>query len=51
MRGENPFTIHETYAPLTPRDSRSDGASETAAAKQAEDYKIRVPVHPMSVFK
>ena len=38
--GENPLTIHEIYAALTPSDSRSDLASEFAAAKQAEDYKI-----------
>ena len=53
--GENPLTIHEIYAALTPSDARSDWGSEFAAAKQAEDYikskvKIRVPVHPMSVF-
>ena len=36
----NPLTIHEIYAALTPSDSRSDWASEFAAAKQAEDYKI-----------
>ena len=33
-------TIHEIYAALTPSDSRSDWASESAAAKHAEDYKI-----------
>ena len=33
------ITIHEIYAP-TPSDSRSDWASESAAAKHAEDYKI-----------
>ena len=57
MGGENPLTIHEIYAALTPSDSRSDWASESAAATQA-DYnisitskvKMRVPVHPMSVF-
>ena len=38
--GENPLTIHEIYAALTPSDSRSDLASEFAAAKQVEDYKI-----------
>ena len=38
--GENPIRIHEIYAALTPSDSRSDLASEFAAAKQAEDYKI-----------
>ena len=37
---ENSLTIHEIYAALTPSDSRSDWASEFAAAKQAEDYKI-----------
>ena len=44
MGDENPLTIHEIYAALTPSDSRSDWASESAAAttaaKQAEDYKI-----------
>ena len=40
MGGENPLTIHEMYAALTPSNSRSDWASEFAAAKQAEDYKI-----------
>ena len=40
MGGENPLTIHEIYAALTPSYSRSDWASEFAAAKQAEDYKI-----------
>ena len=42
--GENPLTIHEISAALTPSDSRSDWATEcaaaTAATKQAEDYKI-----------
>ena len=39
--GENPFTNHEISAALTPSDSRSDWASESAAtAKPAEDYKI-----------
>ena len=37
--GENPLTIHEIYAALTPNDSRSDWASEYAAAKQAQNYK------------
>ena len=40
----NPLTIHQISAALTPSDSRSDWDSEsaaaTAAAKQAEDYKI-----------
>ena len=44
MGGENPVTIHKISAALTPSDSRSDWVSEsvaaTAAAKQAEDYKI-----------
>ena len=41
MGGENPLTIHEIYAAVTPSDSRSDRASEfVAAAKHAEDYKI-----------
>ena len=40
MGGENPLTIHKIYSALTPSDSRSDWASEFAAAKQAEDYKI-----------
>ena len=38
--GQNPPTIHEIYAALTSGDSRSNLASEFAAAKQAEDYKI-----------
>ena len=38
--GENPLTIHEIYSALTPSDSRSDWASESAAAKDAEGYKI-----------
>ena len=37
MGAENPLTIHEIYAALTPSDSRSDWASEFAAAKHAED--------------
>ena len=32
MGGENPLTIHEIYAALTPSDSQSDWASESAAA-------------------
>ena len=36
----NPLTIHNIYAALTPSDSRSDSASESAAARQTEDYKI-----------
>ena len=40
MGVENTLTIHETIAALTPSDSRSDWASESAAAKQTEDYKI-----------
>ena len=40
MGVENPLTIHEKYSALTPSDSRSDWASESAAAIQAEDYKI-----------
>ena len=41
MWGENPFTIHEIYAALTQSDSRSDWASESDAAKQAENYDIK----------
>ena len=41
MRGENPLKIHEVSASLTPSDSRSDWASESAAAKQAENYDIK----------
>ena len=41
---QNPLTIHEIYAVLTPShsasDSLSDWAYEFAAAKHAEDYKI-----------
>ena len=44
MGGENPLKIHEISAALTPSDSRSDWASESAAgtavAKQAEDHKM-----------
>ena len=40
MGVENPLTIHEIYAALTPSDYQSDWASEFAAAKQAENYKI-----------
>ena len=36
----NRLTIHEIYAAMTPSDSRSDCASQSAAAIQAEDYKI-----------
>ena len=32
MEGENPLTIHEIYAALTPSDSQSDWASEFAAS-------------------
>ena len=43
--GQNPLTIHEIYAALTPSDFRSDSGllsllPPLAAAKQAEDYKI-----------
>ena len=38
--GENPLNIHEIYSAPTPSDSRSDWASESAAALQAEDYNI-----------
>ena len=38
--GQNPLTIHEIYAALTPIDSRSDWASEFDAAKHAGDYYI-----------
>ena len=41
MGRENPLTIHEIYAALTPRDFRSDWASESAAAKQAENYNVK----------
>ena len=41
MRGKNPLTIHEVSAALTPSDYRSDYASESAAAKQADDYNIK----------
>ena len=39
MGVENPLTINEISAALTPSDSRCDWASESAAAKQADDYK------------
>ena len=43
--GQNPLTIHEIYAALTPSDSRCDSGLPSllpalATAKQAEDYKI-----------
>ena len=41
MRGENPLTIHKVSAALMPSDYRSDWASESAAAKQAENYNIK----------
>ena len=41
MRDENPLTMHEVYAALTPSDSRSDWASESADAKKAENYNIK----------
>ena len=59
MGGQNPLTIHEIYAAVTPSDSRSDWASEFAVAHLLplntqriikSKVKIRVPVHPMSVF-
>ena len=37
MGGEKGLTMHEIYAALTP----SDWASESAAAKQAENYNIK----------
>ena len=40
MGGENPLTIHEIYAALTPSDSRSDWASESAAASAGDYNKI-----------
>ena len=57
--GENPLTIHEISAALTPSDSRSDWASESATGlllplnRQRiikSKVKIRVPVYSMSVF-
>ena len=42
MGDENPLTIHEISAAQTPSDSRSDWASEPAAAKQAEVYEIKL---------
>ena len=38
--GENPLTIHKMFVALMTSDFRSDWASKSAAAKQAEDYKI-----------
>ena len=44
MGGENPLTIHEIYAALTPCDSEVTGLPSLlprlAATKQAEDYTI-----------
>ena len=41
MRGENPLTILEISAALTPSESQNDWASESVAAKQAENYNIK----------
>ena len=41
MGVENPLTIHEIYTALTPSDSQIDWASESAAAKQVENYNIK----------
>ena len=38
--GENPLTIHEISLALTRSDSQDNCVSESAAAKQADDYKI-----------
>ena len=39
--GENPLTIHEIYAALTPSDSRSQtGLPSLLPPLAAEDYKI-----------
>ena len=40
MGGENPLTIHKINAALTLSDYRCDWVSESAAAKQAENYNI-----------
>ena len=34
-------TTHEIYTALTPSDARSEWASESAAAKQAENHNIK----------
>ena len=54
--GQNPLTIHKIYVALTPSDSRSDSGLpslllplDTQRIIKSE-VKIRVPVHPMSVF-
>ena len=39
--GENPLTIHEISAALTPSDSRSDWASESAAAAESVSVLIK----------
>ena len=41
MRGENLLTIHEVSAALMPSDFRSDLASESATATQAENSNIK----------
>ena len=33
--------LHEVYAALTPSDSQSDWATESAAAEQTENYDIK----------
>ena len=56
MGGENPLTIHEIYVALTPSDSRSDVGFRVCCRKLnrqriiKSQVKIRVPVHPMSLF-
>ena len=40
MEGENPLTIHKISVALMPTGFRGDWTSESAAAKQAEDYNI-----------
>ena len=55
MGGENPLTIHEIYAALTPSDWASEFAAATCCPLSRQRIiksivKIHVPVHPMSVF-
>ena len=54
MVGENPLTIHEIYAAVTPSDSRSDYCCRHLPPLNRQriiNSQVNcVPVHPMSVF-
>ena len=52
MGGENPLTIHEIYAALTPSyvGFRVCCRKRNRQRIIKSEVKIRVPVHPMSLF-